>query len=107
MGKKKRFKSRFLHGKKANSGHPAYIYAKDGDSFKYIGITHADITDNVKNIKLEKNPNPMDMSDSYIRPKHETDKTVKFGSRYPHWNFSENDKGKVKSVIKKDNDKKR
>lgn len=42
------------------SGHPAYIYAKVGNDYKFIGITHSSITDGVKNIKLDKNPDPKD-----------------------------------------------
>lgn len=37
--------------------HPAYIYARVGNDYKFIGITHSNITKRVKNIKLDKNPN--------------------------------------------------
>ena len=44
--------------KEKETGHPAYIYAKIGNKFKYIGITHSKITEGMENIKLDKNPNP-------------------------------------------------
>ena len=40
--------------KSKDNGHPAYIYAKVGNSYEFIGITHSDLTNGVKNIKLEK-----------------------------------------------------
>jgi hypothetical protein len=102
---KDRFKARFQRGPAEIKGHPTYIFAKDGDNFKYIGITHSDITDGVTNIELEKNPNPNDKKDAFIRPKAEKAHESKFGRKYHGWAFDEKDKGKVKSVIKKDREK--
>ena len=45
------------HGKEGG-GHPTYIYAQEGKKYKFIGITHASITDDTDNIPLEKNPEP-------------------------------------------------
>ena len=39
--------------KEKETGHPAYIYAKVGNKFKYIGITHSKITEGMENIKLD------------------------------------------------------
>ena len=46
------------------SGHPAYIYAKVGNKFIFLGITHSAIDSKTGelNIKLDKNPNPCQMS---------------------------------------------
>lgn len=41
-----------------NNGHPSYIYAQSKDEYKYIGITHANNTHGLDNIKLKSNPNP-------------------------------------------------
>ncbi|MDR1092922.1 MAG: hypothetical protein LBL66_02100 [Clostridiales bacterium] len=105
-GGKKPTKQHFRRGKSTNKGHPTYIYAKVGNELKYVGITHAEITDGTKNIKLDKNPNPDDNKPSYIRPAPDKADISKFGRRLPTWKFAETDKGKVKSVIKKDKDKK-
>lgn len=56
---------------KKGRGHPAYIYAQVGDEFIFIGITHAEITDNMHNIPLDANPNPDDPSKSYALPQSE------------------------------------
>lgn len=55
MSKKKRFKPIFKRHK--INGHPSYIYDEYEDQYKYIGITHAKITQGVKNKKLRCNPN--------------------------------------------------
>lgn len=57
MSKKKKLKSKRIDEfRKLHSidvkGHPAYVYAKIGKSFKYIGITHAEITSGIRNIPL-------------------------------------------------------
>ena len=65
------------------SGHPVYIYKKVGRKYEFIGITHAEITQGVRNIKLEKSPNPNDSKTSYIRPKSEQLKKNKF-SKTPY-----------------------
>ena len=87
------------------TGHPTYIYAKVGKRYKYIGITHAEITQGVKNIKLEDNPNPQDNGNAYIRPRVKEDKTKNFKEKKNGWKFSDRDKPKVKSVIDRDNKK--
>ena len=81
-------------------GHPTYIYKKVGNKFYYIGLTHSEITQGSKNIKLEKNPNPFDDKDSYIRPFSSEDEISKFGKKKKGWKLSKLDKKKVKSVKK-------
>jgi hypothetical protein len=84
---------------KKHTGHPAYIYKREGDEYKFIGITHAEITQGTKNIPLEVNPDPNDNRTSYIKPK--TDKANKsaFRKRLDKWRFSPNDDKTVKMVI--------
>lgn len=77
------------------SGHPAYIYAKIGNDYKFIGLTHSPITQNVKNIKLEKNPNPKDTRVAYFKPIPERQKKSKFKKPEFGWSFSEKDKKKI------------
>ena len=81
---------------KKYKGHPTYIYAQIGDEFLFVGITHSEITNGVKNIKLDKNPNPKDKKNAYFRPF--TDKMGKssFGKKLKGWTISENDKNKIK-----------
>ena len=86
---------------KEGQGHPTYIYAQTGKKFIYIGITHAEITDDMENIPLEKNPEPGNTSKAYIRPyPNETHKSS-FGAKLKGWFFSDKDKKKVEEVKKK------
>ena len=89
---------------KEMKGHPTYIYAKVGEKFHFIGITHAEITRSVKNIKLDKNPNPKDISSSYIRPMTNAAKSKFFGRILKFWKFSNNDISKVEGVINSNKD---
>lgn len=81
--------------------HPAYIFAKIGNKYKYIGLTHADITDGVRNIKLDKNPNPTDKSTTYAKPKTDKARTNDFKQKEKTWKFSRSDKEKINKIIKK------
>ena len=92
-------KNEFRKNKK--TGHPAYIYQKVGNDYKYIGITHAPVTQKTKNIKLEENPNPEDKRTAYARPKTKTAKTKFFGAKKPKWKVGEKDKEKINTIIKK------
>lgn len=81
------------------SGHPAYIYAKVGDEFIFLGITHAPITNGMKNIQLDTNPDPSDSFSVYVKRTIESDKANRFGTIKRGWRFSDNDKMKVEKVI--------
>lgn len=104
--KKQNFKPQFRSGKTANNGHPTYIYARDGDDFYFIGLTHSEITEGMKNILLDANPNPDDSAPSYIRPYSGSSYYKNFGARKKSWSFAHSDKDKVNSVIKKGKKKK-
>lgn len=86
---------------KEGSGHPTYIYAKVGNKFKYIGMTHSEITDGIRNIKLDKNPNPEDSRDSYMRPTPQNADAGRFGSKLKGWKLAESDKPKVEEIKRK------
>lgn len=85
---------------KDGRGHPTYIYARQGDEYKYIGITHADITKGVKNIPLEKNPNPKDDKKAFFRPKAEKHHKSSFGKKLKGWFLSDKDKENMKKYLK-------
>lgn len=83
------------------SGHPTYIYAKVGDKYKYIGITHSPITNKTSNIELSKNPNPKDNKKAYAKPQAQMDKTKKFKNQTKKdWELSKKDKEKLKPILK-------
>jgi len=104
--KKKRFRSHFRFGKKKlNGGHPTYIYAKVNNEYKYIGLTHAPITKGVKNIKLDKNPNPKDKKSSYARNRTFKAPDDNFENKLNGWKFCNSDKEKIKKIIKNSKNK--
>ena len=84
------------------AGHPTYIYAQEGDEYKFIGITHSPITDDIDNIPLEKNPEPGNKTKAYIRPNPAKAHKSSFGSKLKGWFSSDADKEKVDAVKKKE-----
>ncbi len=86
------------------SGHPKYIYEKDGDEFRFLGITHSDTSKGCANIQLEQNPEPnsADPRPSYVETKSETDKQRNFRRVLKGWKFGDKDKEAVKEIIRKD-----
>lgn len=96
--KKEIKKDEFRRNKKTQ--HPAYIYAKVGNEYKYIGITHSQITEGMANIKLDKNPNPNDKKTAFVRPKIEKSKTNNFKSAEKGWKLSKKDKIKLEKIKK-------
>ena len=85
---------------KDGRGHPTYVYARQGDDYFYIGLTHAKITKGVKNIPLEKNPNPKDKRAAFFRLQAEKNNRASFGKKLHGWSFSDNDKEKIKKYKK-------
>ena len=102
MKKKAKFRKGFRKlDNKEVKGHPTYIYAKIGNDYKFLGLTHSSITDNVRNIKLEKNPNPKDKRTAYVRPKAGQANRSEFGKGFNDWKFSEQDRKRVAKIIDK------
>lgn len=81
------------------TGHPSYIYARVGNDYKFIGITHSEITKDVKNIRLDTNPNPKDMKSAYALPYSNRDKTHTFSKKRQNWKMSNQDKNKLKKYF--------
>ncbi len=81
--------------------HPTYIYAKDGNDYKFIGLTHAKITQGTENIPLSKNPNPKDLRQSYARPFSDRKPKATFGKRLKGWSLDEGDRATMNAIRKK------
>ena len=88
------------HNSKKGGGHPAYIYRKEGDKYIYIGLTHSPISQGVKNVKLNVNPNPDDSKDQYAKPKPDKDKKSTFGKREKGWKFDFSDEEIIEKIKK-------
>ncbi len=101
MAQQKRSRNEFRRTNlKDGKNHPTYIYAKVGDKYEYLGITHAKITKGVKNIRLEKNPNPQDKRTVYVRPTSQKAHQSSFGAKLKGWFFSDSDKEKIERLKK-------
>lgn len=88
--------------KGGGEGHPEHIYRKVGNTYEFIGLTHSDVTRGVKNIKLDKNPNPKDKKTAYIKPTPERASTSEFHKKPEKgWKFADSDLPKVESVKQK------
>lgn len=84
---------------KEASFHPNYVYEIRGNTAITIGLTHARITDGVRNIPLIKNPNPKDNRKSYARPfsnKVPMDKLSK--KPYKNYKVQRKDKKRLKRI---------
>jgi len=98
-----RFQRHFrkFHSKKT-TGHPAYVYDKKNGNYRFIGITTSDNTNGVKNISLDKNPEPNNKEKAYIRPKPMSLPTGTRNDKLKGWKFTDADKKKVQAIIDKD-----
>ena len=97
---KRKFKSHFRknHSKKSH-GHPALVYGRKGDEYKYLGLTHSPITRGKRNVRLKVNPNPRDHKTSYVRPFSRTDKIKYFSKRkLKGWKVSKKDKHRIRRI---------
>ncbi len=90
---------------KQTTGHPSYVFDEKGNKYKIISITSAPSTNNVLNVKLERNPEPGNKNPAYIHPRSkEVPKGTK-NKRLKGWSFSGIDKKKVQAIIDKDKKK--
>jgi len=83
-----------------NTGHPAIIYEIRGKQYKFISVTHASITNGIRNVKLSFNPNPNDKTPTYFRPYPQMQHKDNFGERYPNWKISPSDIRKLKPYLR-------
>ncbi len=84
----------------SDAKHPAYIFAEVNGEFKYLGITHSPVTQGVRNIKLDKNPNPQDVRHSFARKVAKQAPKSKFSKRLTDWTMDESDRKKLKKYEK-------
>ena len=99
MSKKNKKVNEFRKSNKIH-GHPAYIYKREGDTYKFIGITHSPITKGVRNIPLDINPNPNDSRKSYARPRSDSDNKKNFSKKLSGWKLDIKDRNKINKIKK-------
>ena len=89
------------------TGHPQYVYDEDGNRYKVIGITKSPETNGVKNVLLERNPEPGNSAKAYLRSKPDKEAKGAFGPKLKGWKFVDSDKKKVRNIIDTHDKKKR
>lgn len=97
--KKKSIKKDEFRYNKANK-HPAYIFARIGHDFKYLGITHSPITEGMENIELSVNPNKKDKHKAYIRKVPGQQRSNRFGPKEKEMQLANKDKVKIRDFLK-------
>ena len=73
------------YGRPVDIKHPTYVFLEAGDEYIYVVITHSDDVKNHVVIKLRKNPNPKDKSESYYVVEVRRDTKDRFGQRLKGW----------------------
>ena len=91
--------------KNVKSGHPSYIYEKQGKKIRHFGITHAERTRGENNVKLDKNPDPQDSKTAYVRPTSKTDDRVWFSKILFGWELTAEDKRKIEKLKRESKEK--
>lgn len=105
---RQRFQRHFrkFHSKET-TGHPSYVYDEKGNVYKVLGITSASKTNEVLNIKLEKNPEPNNTDSAYIQPKSKDIPKGTKNKKLKGWKFSDKDKQTVQKIIDNNEEKKK
>ena len=80
--------------------HPAYVFLEKGNIFIYVSITHSDSVNNTLLIKLKKNPNPKDKTDSYYLEEIKEDTEDRFGRKKADWEIDSFDDHQIRKLFK-------
>lgn len=82
-------------------GHPQYVYGKNRKNYKTIGITHGETTDNVKNIPMERNPEPGKTKQSFMLPRPNRIPKKTRNRKLPGWTLTKKDEKKAKKIARR------
>ena len=106
LKKKKEFRYHDVEVKKRNGKtrivkHPAYVFLEESNVYIYVSITHSNNVDGCLVIKLRKNPNPLDDSDSYRVVEIKTGTKETFGRKLINWEMDPLDDLDIRKEYKK------
>ncbi len=94
---------------KETKGHNGYVITKKGigknAEYGYVSLTHSNITDGQRNVKLLQNPNPNDTKDSYAVNKAKVAKASDLGKQKNGWKLNKRDKRTLKNIFHKNKKK--
>ena len=88
-------------GHKKIKRHPTYIFLEKGNLFIYVIITHSSKVNNYIMIKLRKNPDPKDKSDSYYVAEIKADTKDTFSANKAKWTIDPNDEKEIREMFEK------
>ena len=88
-------------GRKRIKKHPTFIFLQNGDILIYVQLTHSEKIRGKILIKLKKNPNPLDIRDSYYIEEICHDNKDNFGKKKVDWIIDESDEKQIRKLIKK------
>ena len=88
-------------GKIKHIKHPAFIFLEKEEMYIYVTLTHSKNVPGCIVIKLKKNPNPNDETDSYYVAEIKMDNKIKFGSRILNWKMSTDDEKEIRNFFDK------
>lgn len=88
-------------------GHPSIITKNKGNYIEHISITHSPKTRKMKNVKLNKNPDPKDERTAFILPKIARTSKSKLGKRKDNMKIVDKKDKSIIRHIKSKNKKKK
>ena len=88
-------------GKNAIKEHPTFVFLQNGDIYIYVQLTHSKRIKGKVLIKLKKNPNPLDIRDSYYIEEICKDKMTNFGRNRKNWKIAKSDETRIRALVKK------
>ena len=88
------------HKKPFKMWHPAYVFLQKDDIFIYVTLTHSNNVSGCTVIKLTKNPNPKDTTDSYFVTDFKEDKIDAFTKMRKEWQLDEKDDKLIRAIYK-------
>ena len=80
--------------------HPAYVFLQKDNIFIYVTLTHSNNVPGYTVIKLTKNPNPKDKTDSYFVTDFRESNISAFSNRKKDWQLDEKDDELIRSIYK-------
>ncbi len=91
-------------GRTVKIDHPAYIFLEKGNIYIFVTITHSEHVAGHVLVKLTKNPNPGDNSDSFWVAQVRYDTKDKFGKRHDDWEIDNVDDKIIRDFFEKEKD---
>lgn len=84
----------------SGGGHPNYVFGEKGKNYKSLGLTH-NPDKKYSHIKLSKNPNEADKTDSHVEVKAKTANKRYYSEPLSGYAFTKSDMSIIRQLIKR------